>query len=259
MGSTTDPYSEAVIQTIVEQVQGVPGEDRAVVLLGYRTEMERMLANCNPGMARRFQLDNAFVFADYDDAALKRILLGRVAGDKLEIADATATFAIKRLAKAKAMPNFGNAGAVNNLLSEAKLRMQHRQKTLPLAERNDELLPDDFVKPEKVTSEEELFSALVGCEEVRDKLQRTQDTIKFCQAQNIDPKEMCGYNYVFTGAPGTGKTTVARLMGKIFHNLGLIPCEEVIEVSASDLITGTPSELFCSFGQTSQKITVVFL
>ena len=37
---------------------------------------------------------------------------------------------------------------------------------------------------------------------------------------------------------GTGKTTVARLMGKIFHDLGLIPCEDVIEVSASDMITG---------------------
>ena len=35
-----DPYKVAVIDTIVEQVQGYPGEDRAVLLLGYRKEME---------------------------------------------------------------------------------------------------------------------------------------------------------------------------------------------------------------------------
>jgi Holliday junction resolvasome RuvABC ATP-dependent DNA helicase subunit len=99
-------------------------------------------------------------------------------------------------------------------------------------------MAEDFVKPEVTVTEEELFRELVGCEEVRAKLRETQNTIRFCQANGVDPNEMCGYNFVFTGSPGTGKTTVARLMGKMFRNLGLIPCDEVVEVSASDLITG---------------------
>ncbi len=202
VNTTKDPYSEAVIQTIVEQVSGDSAEDRAVVMLGYRNEMEKMFSSCNPGLARRFQLENAFVFADYDDSALKRILLTRIEGDKLLIKDEAATSAIKRLAKAKALGNFGNAGAVNTLLSEAKLRMQNRQKALPIHQRSDELIAEDFVKPELTVTEDQLFSKLVGCDEVRRKLQEIQDTIKFCQMSGEDPKEMCSFNYVFTGAPG---------------------------------------------------------
>jgi len=39
---TTDPYKTAVIDTIVAEVQSVPGEDRCVLLLGYKSQMEEM-------------------------------------------------------------------------------------------------------------------------------------------------------------------------------------------------------------------------
>jgi hypothetical protein len=38
----TDPYKTAVIDTIVAEVQSVPGEDRCVLLLGYKPQMEEM-------------------------------------------------------------------------------------------------------------------------------------------------------------------------------------------------------------------------
>ena len=44
-----DPYKEAVINELVATIQNVPGEDRAVLLLGYKDEMKEMLNNCNPG------------------------------------------------------------------------------------------------------------------------------------------------------------------------------------------------------------------
>jgi hypothetical protein len=39
---TKDPYKTAVIDTIVAEVQSVPGEDRCVLLLGYKEQMEEM-------------------------------------------------------------------------------------------------------------------------------------------------------------------------------------------------------------------------
>jgi len=41
---------------------------------------------------------------------------------------------------------------------------------------------------------------------------------------------------VFSGAPGTGKTTVARIIGEIYYELGIIKSKNVIEVSREDLV-----------------------
>lgn len=40
--AAADPYKTAVIDTIVAEVQSVPGEDRCVLLLGYKLQMEEM-------------------------------------------------------------------------------------------------------------------------------------------------------------------------------------------------------------------------
>lgn len=41
-GNRSDPYKSAVIDTIVAEVQSVPGEDRCVLLLGYKDQIEEM-------------------------------------------------------------------------------------------------------------------------------------------------------------------------------------------------------------------------
>ena len=69
---TNDPYKTAVIDTIVEKVQAKPGADIAVVMIGYEEEMKNMMSHVNPGLSRRFQIDEAFYFPDFDDAALVR-------------------------------------------------------------------------------------------------------------------------------------------------------------------------------------------
>lgn len=67
-GSSASAFRVAAVDTLVEQVQNVPGEDRCVLLLGYRAEMEEFMRTTNPGLARRFAMDNAFIFEDYSGA-----------------------------------------------------------------------------------------------------------------------------------------------------------------------------------------------
>jgi replication-associated recombination protein RarA len=153
---SSDPYLTGVIDTIVECVQAVPGDDRVVVLCGYRKEMEAMVKDSNPGLARRFQLDNAFVFHDYDESSLVRILRGKAKLAGLPITVETAASAVGQLEKARSQGNFGNAGAVENLLCQAKLKM--------VEEKRSRLDPSDFCSEvnEDEGREEDIFADLQG-------------------------------------------------------------------------------------------------
>lgn len=80
-GQSADPYKTAVIETLVAGIQSVPGDDRCVLLLGYHDDMETMLRNANPGLARRFPMSGAFHFQDFTDDEL-----GRRSQDEVETA-----------------------------------------------------------------------------------------------------------------------------------------------------------------------------
>ena len=110
-----DPYKEAVIDTIVAEVQGVPGDDRCVLLLGYPEQMETMMRDANPGLARRFQIDNAFMFEDYSSEDLFHILSDKVKEDGWKASFETLQAGVAVLEKEKMKPNFGNVGG-NELL-----------------------------------------------------------------------------------------------------------------------------------------------
>lgn len=72
-GPNGDPFKAAVIDTIVAELRSTAGEDRCVLLLGYKNQMEEMFRDVNPGLARRFPLQSAFVFEDFNDAEIRQI------------------------------------------------------------------------------------------------------------------------------------------------------------------------------------------
>ena len=69
----------------------MPGEDRAVLLLGYKSEMERMMKDNNPGLERRFALHDAFEFEDYTDEQLLAILEHKMQKEQLTASVSTMT------------------------------------------------------------------------------------------------------------------------------------------------------------------------
>ena len=116
-------YGRLALGVLVERVQGTPGEDFAVILCGYKTSMDKMFRDCNPGLSRRFRLDDAFHFADYSDEELTTIMQRQAASYNVFVSEEVARSVVQKvLSKQRARPNFGNAGAATNLLK----RGQHR-------------------------------------------------------------------------------------------------------------------------------------
>ena len=57
----------------MEKIQASEGADMAVIMAGYEGDMKALLRNCgNPGLRRRFNLDEALVFEDFSDDDLKK-------------------------------------------------------------------------------------------------------------------------------------------------------------------------------------------
>lgn len=70
------------------------------------------------------------------------------------------------------------------------------------------------------------------------KLEALRDMVSMAERMGHDRTNGVEFNYLFTGAPGTGKTTVARRMGRLFKSFGILPTADVVETSASDFVTG---------------------
>jgi hypothetical protein len=207
--SGADMYKAAVIDTIVAEVQSVPGEDRCVLLLGYEDQMVEMFQNVNPGLTRRFQLSDAFRFEDFNDTELQEILRLKLKVQGLGATEEAVSVAIDILSRARNGLNFGNGGDVENLISKAKSNFQSRQSTQSPEKRSINFLfePRDF-DPDfdrasgAETNLQELFKDVIGCEAIVAKLEGYLQVARGMKAQNLDPRGQIPMNFIFKGPPG---------------------------------------------------------
>ncbi|EPS44029.1 hypothetical protein H072_1969 [Dactylellina haptotyla CBS 200.50] len=235
-----DPYKTAVIDTIVAEVQSTPGEDRCVLLLGYKDQMEEMFRDVNPGLARRFPLESAFVFEDFSDDELRRILDLKLKEIGFGATDQAKNIAMEVLRRARNRPNFGNAGEVDILLDRAKAL---HQKHMSAGETKNQDIFDavdfdpDFDRGTRAaTNLVQLFEDVVGCENVIKQFEGYQTTAANMKALGMDPREQIPFNFLFKGPPGTGKTTTAQKMGKVFYDMGFLAHAKVEQCSTTDMI-----------------------
>ncbi|MCJ1427130.1 hypothetical protein MMC29_005033 [Sticta canariensis] len=241
-GNVSDSYKTAVIDTIVAEVQSVPGEDRCVLLLGYKDQIETMFQNVNPGLSRRFAIESAFHFEDFSDPELLKVLELKLKQQDLDATKEAKEVAIEVLSRARNRPNFGNAGEVENIIGHAKGRHQSRHSKGSSADFFDVVFePQDFDENfdrgnYATTNLKKLFEDVIGCEDIVAKLEKYQQTSQNMKCRNLDYRDMIPTNFLFKGPPGTGKTTTARKMGQVFYDMGFLSAVEVIECSASDLI-----------------------
>ncbi|KAF4954616.1 hypothetical protein FSARC_12056 [Fusarium sarcochroum] len=243
--SKNGDFRGGIIDTIVAEVTGAAGEDRCVILCGYPEQMKEMYANANPGLERRFPLDTAFVFENFSEETLHKVLDLKMEKEKLVATDKAREVAMEVLKRASVRPNFGNGGEVDNLLSKAILARLRRVAKERKSEDEDldalPLEPQDFDAnydrlSQAVTNTRALFDEFVGFEEIISKFESYQYMVQGMRLRKVDPRPYVPFTYVFKGPPGTGKTSTARKLGQIFYDMGLLSAPDVIDVSASQLI-----------------------
>jgi AAA lid domain len=165
--------------------------------------------NVNPGLSRRFAIENAFHFEDFTDAELLEVLNLKLKGQDLGATDSAKGVAIEVLSRSRNRTNFGNAGEVENLLGQAKGRYQTRQSSLPANERGPHIIfePQDFDpdfnrNAHASTNLQRLFEDVVGCGDIIRRLGEYQRLATALKARGKDPRGEISTNWVFKGPPG---------------------------------------------------------
>jgi SpoVK/Ycf46/Vps4 family AAA+-type ATPase len=245
-GSGAD-FGREAIDTLVKLMED-HRDDVVVIAAGYSKEMDSFLA-VNPGLASRFARTVEFVNYTVDE--LVTIVERLCERHRYELAPGTRDALAVHFGDMHRGPSFGNGRVARQVFEEMVDRQAFRLASLAEAGERDLtlLLPDDVGEAAAaavraastgVTAVSPLdeLNAMVGLESVKHEVTDLINLLSASRRRQAAglPASRVSSHLVFSGPPGTGKTTVARLYGKLLRSLDVLPRGQLVEVSRADLV-----------------------
>lgn len=262
-------FGKEAIDTLLPRLENDRGKFLAIAA-GYPDDMDRLLAS-NSGLASRFT--GRIEFFPYTADELVAIADSMAGARHETLTDDARELLRTRLADAEragvfARKDWGNARAARNLLDRAvqqrDLRISgadhasdpHALVTLTAPDIEAACDIQGIGGADTAETAEAVLAELeqqIGQSQVKAQVQTLRATARAAQdrqAQGLDDGVIDIPHLLFTGPPGTGKTSIARVIARLYKALGILPTAQVIEVDRAGLVAGY-------VGQTAAKTTAV--
>ena len=253
-------FGPKVLDCLLEEL-GKEKTDMIIILAGYPDEMDKLLES-NKGLQSRFPY--TFHFEDYSESELFEIAV-RTAGDSGYAFSAEAAERIKALIHREVersakhdQKHFGNARFITRLISTRIIPNMSRRVLAQTDTASEQLLtrieasdipatleadyaPDELL----ITGALHQLDEMVGLEPVKRALHDLVTVSRIKQSQGENIVDVIPLQWTFTGATGTGKSSVARILAQLLHAFHLISSDRMtqLRMPQSRMSTWTPYDI----------------